>query len=264
MSVSSATTTVEELSLSSGSSVVSGLTEGTREVAAAPSKFQILMRHVERLSESKDWKVMCYEWDVTGYNPSKWSGCGPRTDCVCSHQNIVHKYAITLCPIGSECVKKFGNERLTQQAKDHLKRWKAARKAEEEAAEKARKEAEWERYQARRRAEEAEAWERDRPRREAAQKEAAEREKRAAEERAQRARLAAEAWERDRPRREAEEAARREAQREATGQCVMTHGKFQGRTFAWVARHHPWYIAFCRENARRQELADLVEFASTL
>lgn len=189
------------------------------------TKFERLIAAVRAASSNTDdFRPMIDEWSVIDhqYDPE----C--KSTCICGKTHLAHVYTIsnhetmqTLYPIGSECIRHFDDNRLYGEARELGNKWQREQRAKQRA------------------------------------KEQAEREQMAAEERAQRERLAAEAWERDRPRREAEEAARLEAM----GERVMTHGKFQGRTFAWVAKHHKWYIDFCRENARRQELADLVSYA---
>ena len=81
------------------------------------------MNNIERLfstvidhSESKIWESAILEWEVVDYKER------PHSQCICGHSNIKYCYTIFnnvtgiyLYPIGSVCIKKFGNENLDYQ-----------------------------------------------------------------------------------------------------------------------------------------------------
>lgn len=66
--------------------------------------------------EQTDWRKACAEWDVVEYHRRL------NATCLCGQPNIVHCFTvrnrynhISLQPIGSECINKFGHKYLIDQ-----------------------------------------------------------------------------------------------------------------------------------------------------
>jgi hypothetical protein len=82
-------------------------------------KFENLQKAVLNVSENKtNFNLACDEWFIC--NAYKLQADDPKLVCVCGKEGLVNIFEIQnkinrviLCPIGSECIKKFENFDLT-------------------------------------------------------------------------------------------------------------------------------------------------------
>lgn len=195
-----------------------------------------LFKAVIDASVADDFKEATDEWKVLGYEELE------DETCVCGKLHIVRCYRIKnrctdieLWPIGSECIKKFEQPDMDKDAHDlqlaEARRTRAALVA-------AKKEVV--------RLEQAERERSERilsTQREEAQRIVNEQKKKEA---------------RETMARRAEES--RIAQQRATEGRLVTFGKYTGKSFKYVSDKMPWYVEYIRENAKRDEFADLVRF----
>lgn len=216
-------------------------------------------------SVATNFEEAATEWSVIGYEKER------DETCVCGKRHIVRCYRIrntftemVLWPIGCDCILKFGQESMIKDAHDmelaEARRTRAALVAakkevarlEEEERDRVRRIEEEER--SRLRAIEYAVWEKaaeERERSERLLSTQREEEQRIINE--QKKKEARETMVR-----RAEES--RIAQQRATEVRLVTFGKYAGKTFQYISDRMPWYIEYIRENAKRDEFADLVRF----
>ena len=100
------------------------------------SKWMRLVRIVIESSVSKDWDTAKFEWIPSPFSKSSLPGL-PCEDysCLCTHPHIVKLFTITnkhnlitLQPIGSKCIQRFGTEVMLNAVREAEKLDRAAKK----------------------------------------------------------------------------------------------------------------------------------------
>lgn len=101
--------------------------------------FKDLVHEVMEKSSSDKWEDAAAEWHISGCNDREY----PDGVCLCGKENIRWEYTLrndvtgeTIFPVGSVCIKKFGNEVLS----DEVDCWKMTYKMVDAAAKKGRNE----------------------------------------------------------------------------------------------------------------------------